>query len=193
MPETPNTLSPEGLGRLDRESAEGQDELVEKAFRDAKNDVYEYDGKTYTAHPVATLFPLIKGDSFDELVVSLKHNGMRHPVLLLGDQIVDGRNRFRASKKAGVKIIFELIDPNEDVCVIAMDMNIHRRDLEGNRRVFIASTLRRMSLRIERMKREALESAYQEGKERGQNILLNLAGNEITVNEFNRRTADGAE
>ena len=41
--------------------------------------------------------------------------------------------------------------------------------------------------------REALESAYQEGKERGQNILLNLAGNEITVNDFNRRTADGAE
>ena len=41
--------------------------------------------------------------------------------------------------------------------------------------------------------REALESAYHEGKERGQNILLNLAGNEITVNEFNRRTADGAE
>ena len=41
--------------------------------------------------------------------------------------------------------------------------------------------------------REALESAYHEGKERGQNILLNVAGNELTVNEFNRRTAEGAE
>jgi len=41
--------------------------------------------------------------------------------------------------------------------------------------------------------REALESAYHEGKERGQNILLNLAGNEMTVNEFNRRTAEGTE
>lgn len=41
--------------------------------------------------------------------------------------------------------------------------------------------------------RRALEDAYREGKERGQNILLNLAGNEITVNDFNRRTAQDAE
>ena len=41
--------------------------------------------------------------------------------------------------------------------------------------------------------REALEDAYREGKERGQNILLNLAGNEMTVNDFNRRTAQDAE
>ncbi|MDE2906890.1 MAG: hypothetical protein OXQ28_12505 [Acidobacteriota bacterium] len=41
--------------------------------------------------------------------------------------------------------------------------------------------------------REALESAYAEGKKRGQSILLNLAGDKLTVNEFNRRTAEGAE
>lgn len=36
--------------------------------------------------------------------------------------------------------------------------------------------------------REALASAYKEGKERGQNILLALADDELSVNEFNRRT-----
>ena len=41
--------------------------------------------------------------------------------------------------------------------------------------------------------REALESAYHEGKRRGQNILLNLAGNEMTIGDFNRRTAEGTE
>lgn len=41
--------------------------------------------------------------------------------------------------------------------------------------------------------REALESAYHEGKRRGQSILLNLAGDEITIGDFNRRTAEGAE
>ena len=41
--------------------------------------------------------------------------------------------------------------------------------------------------------RKALESAYREGKQRGQNILVNLARNEMTVNEFNRQTAEDAD
>ena len=38
--------------------------------------------------------------------------------------------------------------------------------------------------------RKALESAYAAGKKYGQNILLNLAGNELSINDFNRRTAE---
>ena len=155
------------MDTLDRMSAEGQDQAVEKALKDAEKDVYEYEGKTYTAHPAATLFPLIKGDDFEALVASLALNGMRHPVLLLGDQIVDGRNRFRAAKKAGVKITFRQIDPDEDVCVVAMDMNIHRRDLTGNRRVALASTLRRMSIRLEQLRREAMARAARGGPREG--------------------------
>ena len=56
---------------LDKRSAEGQDAAVEKAFQDAEKDVYEYEGKTCTAHPAATLFPLLRGDDFDGLVASL--------------------------------------------------------------------------------------------------------------------------
>ena len=41
--------------------------------------------------------------------------------------------------------------------------------------------------------RSALENTYREGKQRGQNILLNLAGNEMSVNEFNRKTAEDAD
>ena len=41
--------------------------------------------------------------------------------------------------------------------------------------------------------REALESAYHEGKRRGQSILLNLAGDEMTIGDFNRRIAEGVE
>lgn len=146
---------------LDKMSAAGLDEAVEKAFKDAEKDVYEYEGKTYTAHPAAALLPLLKGEEFEMLVVSLQQNGMRHPVLLLGDQIVDGRNRFRAAKKAGVKIIFEQIDPDEDVCRLVMDLNLHRRDL-GSRKVLVASRLRRMSIRIEQLRREALARAVRE-------------------------------
>ncbi|MCY4638381.1 MAG: hypothetical protein OXG04_28430 [Acidobacteria bacterium] len=166
------------MDTLDRMSAEGQDQAVEKALKDAEKDVYEYEGKTYTAHPAATLFPLIKGDDFDALVASLALNGMRHPVLLLGDQIVDGRNRFRAAKKAGVKITFRQIDPDEDVCVVAMDMNIHRRDLTGNRRVVLASTLRRMSIRLEQLRREAIARAAREAREKEAAAALAAGGSD---------------
>ncbi|MCY4637296.1 MAG: hypothetical protein OXG04_22825, partial [Acidobacteria bacterium] len=57
---------------LDNMSAAGLDEAVEKAFEAAQKDVYEYEGKTYTAHPAAALLPLIKGDEFETLVVSLQ-------------------------------------------------------------------------------------------------------------------------
>jgi len=150
---------------LDNMSAAGLDEAVEKAFEAAQKDVYEYEGKTYTAHPAAALLPLIKGDEFETLVVSLQQNGMRHPVLLLGDQIVDGRNRFRAAKQADVKIIFKEIDPAEDVCRLVMDLNLHRRDL-GGRKVLVASRLRRMSIRIAQMRRDALARALREKEAR---------------------------
>ena len=151
---------------LDKLSAEGLDQAVEKAFKAAEKDVYEYEGKTYTAHPAAMLFPLLRGDDFDGLVASLEENGMRQPIVLLGDQIIDGRNRFRAAKQAGVKMIFRQLDPDEDICLFVLDMNIHRRDLSAQRKIALASTLRRMSIRLEAMRREALREAVREAREK---------------------------
>lgn len=151
---------------LDKLSAEGLDQAVEKAFQNAEKDVYEYEGKTYTAHPAATLFPLLRGDDFDGLVASLVESGMRNPVVTLGDQIVDGRNRFRAAKKAGVKIIFRELDPDEDICLFVLDMNIHRRDLSANRKIALASALRRLAIRLEEMRREAMRKAVREAREK---------------------------
>ena len=151
---------------LDKLSAEGLDQTVEKAFKDAEKDVYEYEGKTYTAHPAAALFPMMGGDAFAGLVASLEEHGMRVPIALLGDQIVDGRNRFRAAKKAGVKMIFRQLDPDEDICLFVLDMNIHRRDLSPNRKVALASALRRLSIRLEAMRREALRNAVREAREK---------------------------
>lgn len=151
--------------KLDRLSEEGFDQMVEKAFLDAEKDVYEYEGKTYRAHAAATLFPLLADDDFDSLVASLKLNGMRTPIVLLGDQIIDGRNRFRAAKKAGAKIVFRQLDPSEDICRFVMDMNIHRRNLSVNRKIALASMLRRMAIRIEGMRREAMREEVRKSRE----------------------------
>jgi ParB-like chromosome segregation protein Spo0J len=49
-------------------------------------------------HPVAEIFPPLTGEDFNLLVEDIRKNGLREPILVLGDEIIDGRNRERAGK-----------------------------------------------------------------------------------------------
>ena len=44
----------------------------------------------------------MSGRKFDELVEDVRVNGLREPVVVSGDQLIDGRNRVRACAAAGV-------------------------------------------------------------------------------------------
>jgi hypothetical protein len=61
---------------------------------------------TYPAHYLADDFPMIEGKDFDDLVADIKDKGILNPIVLYDDgsglKILDGRNRYRAAKTAGV-------------------------------------------------------------------------------------------
>lgn len=96
-------------------------------------------------HPLADLFPLVTGREFDELVMSIKDNGLREPIALLDGRILDGRNRYRACAAAGVAPIFENF-AGRDAVRFVIDKNLNRRHLSVGQRAMIAAKLANLAV-----------------------------------------------
>jgi hypothetical protein len=77
-------------------------------------------------HPLADLFPLMKGVEFDELVADIKANGLREAITLFDGKILDGRNRYRACRDAGVEVKVKDFE-GDDPAAYVISANIHRR------------------------------------------------------------------
>jgi N6-adenosine-specific RNA methylase IME4 len=87
-------------------------------------------------HEVASLFPLMEGTEYQSLIESVKSNGLREPILLYEDKILDGRNRHRACIDAKVKPHFEQW-AGDDPWECVWDMNAERRHLPEGQKVCI--------------------------------------------------------
>jgi N6-adenosine-specific RNA methylase IME4 len=75
---------------------------------------------------------VLEGAEFKELVASIKTHGYdpRHPILLFENAILDGRNRYLAARKAGVKPVFIQWQANGlDPFAFAWQENAVRRHL----------------------------------------------------------------
>jgi N6-adenosine-specific RNA methylase IME4 len=95
--------------------------------------------ETVKVHPIAELFPLLEGEEFDALVESIRANGFdpARPVLLFEKKILDGRNRYRAAKKAGVKPIIRTWRGDNPWSFVWRE-NAVRRHLEPSQKAAIA-------------------------------------------------------
>jgi hypothetical protein len=82
-------------------------------------------GMTIPAHPFSQLFPLVEGAQFEELVQDISKNGLLEPICLHPDgQILDGRNRYRACAKAGIKPRFREWNGNGSAVEFVVSMNL---------------------------------------------------------------------
>lgn len=114
-------------------------------------------------HPLADIFPLIEGDDFDALVADIRTNGLRDQITLLGREILDGRNRYRASVAA--KLLPESLDEitasqikhfrqfvpvgapapsQEELVAFVISKNLLRRQLDESQRAAVAANLASM-------------------------------------------------
>jgi hypothetical protein len=99
----------------------------------------------YELHRLANLFPLMEGEEFDQLVADIKVNGLHEPIMLCENQILDGRDRYRACLKAGVSPKFaqfrDIPPPTISPTSYVISRNINRRHLTTQQRVAIAAEL----------------------------------------------------
>lgn len=98
------------------------------------------EGMTLEFHQIANVFPLIDGREFDELAEDIRANGVREPVILYEGQILDGRNRYRASQIAGVDCPMQTYQGDDPVGFV-VSLNLRRRHLSEGQRAWVAAKI----------------------------------------------------
>lgn len=91
-------------------------------------------------HALSEIFPLLEGQAFEELVADIRENGVREPVWIYQDQILDGRNRFRAAEAAGREAPTREYTGDDPVKFV-ISLNLHRRHLDESQRAMVATKL----------------------------------------------------
>ena len=106
-------------------------------------------------HPLANLFPLIEGADLQTLSADIGMNGLQVPIIVHEGQILDGRNRYRAMKIAGVNgvpgdfIQFEDYKlrrrvPKLTPLSFVISTNLRRRHLSETQRAYCAGQISNM-------------------------------------------------
>lgn len=92
-------------------------------------------------HPLADLFPLMEGAEFDALVADIQAHGLREPIIIHEDKILDGRNRYRACEAANIEPIYQDWMSEGTAHAFVVSKNLHRRHLNESQRAMIAARL----------------------------------------------------
>lgn len=128
----------------------------------------------YTFHRVCEIFPETDAEELQDLAEDIKANGQQLPIIVFGNQIYDGRRRFKACELAGVtpKIQIRKTEPSISEIV---SLNLKRRDLSASQRAAIGAELLPM-LQAEAEKRDQA-TRFKSGAKNPKSRLSNGRGN----------------
>lgn len=109
-----------------------------------ETETAEYVDRELEFHPVADIFPMMSDREFLELVEDVREYGVREPVWLHRDgRIIDGRNRYRASRAVPGCVADTRTYEGDDAGLVAfvVSLNLHRRHLSESQRGMVAARI----------------------------------------------------
>lgn len=98
----------------------------------------------YDTHPAADLFPMMGDEELRELAADIERTGQRHPVVVLGAKILDGRNRAKACSMVGIEPQFTQYEGPKDLASLldyVVSLNLSRRHLSASQRAWLGALL----------------------------------------------------
>lgn len=97
------------------------------------------DFSEYPVHEVASIFPMMSDADLTKLADDIKENGLREPIWVHEGKIIDGRNRYRACRLAGIEPSFRNWPGNGSLVAFVLSLNLHRRHLTDQQRALVAA------------------------------------------------------
>lgn len=113
--------------------------------------------KELQIHPYANIFPAFSTSDDDALSKSIAEHGQIHPIIIFEGKILDGRHRYKACRKAGVKtkwIVFS--GTAEQALNFVATVNLDRRHLSESQRAMAAAKLAEARLNLSSRKDDSI-------------------------------------
>lgn len=157
-------------------------------------------------HPAAAIFPAAGDVELQALADDIKRNGLLNPIVLHPDgRILDGRNRDKACRLAGVKARFtKWGGTNGSELDYVVSQNLHRRHLTVSQKAIIAARVANYthggdrskgtndSLKISRNEAAAIFGVSEKSVDRAAKLLAKSNAELIEAAETNRITVNTA-
>lgn len=102
----------------------------------------------FTIHPYAEIFPLAEGEQREAFRESIARDGVKKPIVLIGDAILDGRTRYLDACAAGIpdseipwRQFGDEPGDGDDPLEFVVRENLDRRHLDDDQRRMVAARL----------------------------------------------------
>lgn len=89
-------------------------------------------------HKITEVFPLMGEQELNELAEDIKKNGLKEPIWIYENKIIDGRNRYLACKKAQVKPVLRNLNGKGSLISFVISTNMQRRHLTSSQKAACA-------------------------------------------------------
>lgn len=131
----------------------------------------------YRVHPAASIFPLLEGEEFNYLCESIRTQGVLHPIIVRGDELIDGRNRLRAVEHLradgwrGSCPVTQWRDDGRNVAEFIHAANIERRHLTPDAAAMASAAIFPLIQAEAAERRKATQFAGKAGPGRGKKTV----------------------